>query len=295
MPAAECSAKVIAQINPNVPRTHGHSFIHVNAFDYVVDVGGNSLALLPELAVPEIGEADMAIGRVIAELIPDGACLQVGIGAIPNAVLSYLKNHRYLGIHSEMFSDGVMDLLQSGAVDNTQKSFLQGRTVTAFLVGSRELYDFVNDNPGIHLDEASVTNSPVIISRNKKVVAINSALEVDLTGQVCADSVGTRMISGVGGQLDFVRGAALSDGGFPIICLRSTTKKHQSTIVGTLKLGAGITTSRYHAHWIVTEFGAVNLWGKDLVERARAMISIAHPDHRESLAREAFDRFKVLV
>jgi acyl-CoA hydrolase len=195
-----------------------------------------------------------------------------------------------------MISDGAMELIRSGAVDNTKKAFLAGRTVTSFLVGSKELYDFVDDNPGLHCDEATVTNSPITIARNDKVVAINSALEVDLTGQVCADSVGTKMISGVGGQLDFERGAALSKGGFPIICLPSlSSKKKQSTIVNTLRPGAGVTTSRYHAHWIVTEYGAVNLWGKDLIQRARAMISIAHPSQREALSQAAFERFKVLI
>lgn len=183
-------------------------------------------------------------------------------------------------------------MLESGAVDNTKKDYIRHRTVSCFLLGTKRLYNFVHDNPGFHIDEASVTNAPNNIARNKKVVAINSALQVDLTGQVCADSIGTRMVSGVGGQLDFERGAALSDGGIPVICLASRSKKGLTSIVPTLTTGAGITTSRYHAHWIVTEYGAVDLWGKDLHERARLLISIAHPDDRETLAKAAFERYK---
>lgn len=295
--AVECATKaVIAQINPNIPRTLGHAGVPLNWFDYVVDVSKNPNAQIATIEPAPLTESELRIGRILAEMIPDGATLQVGIGGIPNAVLASLKNHKDLGIHSEMISDGAMDLIKSGAVTNKKKRFLADRTVTSFLVGSQELYDFVDDNPGIHLDTATVTNSPHIIARNPKVVAINSALEVDITGQVCADSIGTRMVSGVGGQLDFERGAALSEGGIPIICLTSTSAKAgKSAIVDTLTPGAGVTTTRYHAHWIVTEHGAVNLWGKDLVERARLMISIAAPEHREELQKKAFERFKVLI
>jgi 4-hydroxybutyrate CoA-transferase len=295
--AVECATKaVIAQINPNVPRTHGHASVPLSWFDYVVDVSKNPDAHVPTIEKAPLTEAEQKIGSILAEMIPDEATLQVGIGGIPNAVLAALKHHKDLGIHSEMISDGVMDLIKCGAVTNRKKRFLADRTVTAFLVGSKELYDFVDDNPGVHLDTATVTNSPHIIARNPKVVAINSALEVDLTGQVCADSIGTKMVSGVGGQLDFERGAALSDGGIPIICLSSkSAKAGKSSIVSTLTPGAGVTTTRYHAHWIVTEHGAVNLWGNDLVERARQLISIADPDHREELQKQAYERFKVLI
>ena len=290
----ETAERVVAQINPYVPRIHGNSFVHIGCFDYVVNVSKDDpMAQVPFRDPTEPGDVSMKIGQYIADLIPEGATIQVGIGSIPDAVLRCLRNHRHLGVHSEMISDGVMELMKCGAVDNMKKNFLARRTVTSFLVGSKALYDFVDDNPGIHIDHAVTTNQPLIISRNKKVVAINSALEVDLTGQVCADSLGTKMISGIGGQLDFERGAALSEGGFPIICLASRSKRGNSTIVNTLQPGAGVTTTRYHAHWLVTEYGAVHLWGKDLVERARLMISIAHPEHREQLCKQAHERFKV--
>jgi acyl-CoA hydrolase len=251
---------------------------------------------VPFNAVSEPNETEKAIGGILAgQLIHDGATLQIGIGGIPNATLSALKNHKNLGIHSEMISDGVMALMQCGAVTNSLKSHIPHRTVTCFLVGSKELYDFVDDNNGIYMDTADKTNNPVIIARNHNVVAINSAIEVDITGQICADSLGLRMISGVGGQLDFERGAALSKGGVPIICLPSRTKSGASTIVPTLKEGAGVTTSRYHAHYIVTEHGAVNVFGKDLIERARLLISIAAPEHRNALAQKAYERFQVLI
>jgi acyl-CoA hydrolase len=291
--ASDAALRVVAQINPNVPRTLGHAALHISNFDYVVDVSGNPDAKIPTVPVATPGEAEMKMGDLLADMIPNGACLQVGIGSVPNAVLKRLINHKNLGVHSEMISDGIMDLIKAGVVNNIEKSFMQHKTVTSFLVGSKDLYDFVDDNPGVHLDDAVITNTPSIIKRNSKVVAINSALEIDLTGQVCADSIGTRMISGIGGQLDFEYGASLSEGGFPIICLPSVTKDKKSTIVNTLKPGAGVTTTRYHAHWICTEYGVVNVWGKDLHERARLLISIAHPDHREQLFKEAFERFKL--
>jgi 4-hydroxybutyrate CoA-transferase len=252
---AACAKRVIAQINPAVPRCLGHSMIHINSIDFAVDVSGHPDSSIPCADFAEPGEEDMKIGKILSEMIPDSATLQVGIGAIPNAALRMLKNHKNLGIHSEMISDSVMELIECGAVNNSEKEFMAGRTVTSFLVGSEKLYDFVDDNPGIHLDTAIVTNTPRYISRNKRVVAINSAIEVDLTGQVCADSVGTRMISGVGGQLDFETGAAMSDGGIPLICLHSRSAKGLPSIVNTLQPGAGVTTTRYHAHWIVTGIG----------------------------------------
>ena len=296
LPAAECSKHIIAQINPSVPRTHGNSSIHMSRFDYVVDVSGDKAQAIPTVTAKDPGSDEMKLGQHLAAMIPDGATLQVGIGAIPDAVLQSLKNHKNLGVHSEMIGDGIMKLMKSGAISNAYKRYLPNRTVTSFLLGSREFYDYVDDNPGFHLTDASITNNPGNIALNDKVVAINSAIEVDLTGQVCADSVGTRIISGVGGQLDFETGAAMSNGGIPTICLLSQDKKRKtSTIVSTLKSGAGVTTTRYHAHWIVTEQGAVNLWGKDLQERARLLISIAHPDHRQQLAKEAFERFKIVI
>jgi acyl-CoA hydrolase len=289
--ACETSDIIIAQINPHMPRTHGQTFIHYNSFDAVVPVD----VPLPEYPNQPLGKVELAIGKHIAELVPNGATLQMGIGNIPNAVLHSLKSHKDLGIHTEMFSDGVIDLLQNGIITNTKKSVCKGKTLTSFIMGSKRLYDFVDDNPAIVFGDIQSVNDPIEISKNDKVVAINSAVEVDLTGQVCADSVGMKMISGVGGQVDFERGAALSKGGIPLICLPSTTKRGESTIVIALKYGAGVTTTRNHVHYVVTEFGAVDLFGKDLIERARALISIAHPNHREELKKQAFERFKVMI
>lgn len=274
-----------------MPRTHGHSFIHIDAFDFVVNVDDN----IGEgyLATPGPG-VEQKIGQILAEMVPDGACLQIGIGGIPNALLAALTNHKNLGIHSEMISDGVLNLIRSGAVTNAEKHFLRHRSVASFVVGSRELYDYINDNPEFYMEDATITNSPSIIARNGKVVAINSAIQIDLTGQVCADSVGSRIISGVGGQLDFETAAANSIGGLPVICLPSRSlKKGVSSIVCELNHGAGVTTTRYHVHWVVTEYGAVDLWGCDIHERARLLISIAHPECREQLEKEARERFKI--
>jgi acyl-CoA hydrolase len=226
-------------------------------------------------------------------MVDDGATLQLGIGAIPNAVLAQLGNHKHLGIHTEMFSDGVLPLVEKGVITGEHKKVKPGKIATCFAVGSQKLYDFIDENPFVHFKEASYTNDTAIIRKNPKVTAINSAVEIDLTGQVCADTIGGYQISGVGGQMDFIRGASLSPGGKAIIAMPSVTKKGDSKITAFLKEGAGVTTTRAHVHYVVTEHGVVNLYGKDLHERARALISIAHPNHRESLQRQAFDRFKM--
>ncbi len=284
---AEC---VIAQINPKMPRTHGDGIIHVKEIDYAVAVSDD----LPELPLLGLTAEEIAIGKHCAELTEDGATLQMGIGAIPNAVLVALKNHKDLGIHTEMFSDGLIDLLESGVVNGKLKKVHPHKVVASFTMGTRRLYDFIDDNPEIVLLDVGYVNDPTVIRRNPKVTAINSAIEVDLTGQVCADSIGTRLYSGVGGQMDFIRGASVSEGGKPIIALPSVTGRGESKIVPFLKEGAGVVTTRAHVHYVVTEYGAVNLYGKTLRQRAKELIEIAHPNHREELERQAFERFKRL-
>ncbi|KAJ1558718.1 hypothetical protein HK096_006539 [Nowakowskiella sp. JEL0078] len=285
-PAAQTAKIIIAQINPSMPRTHGTSSIHWDCIDYAVHVDDP----LPQVKPGEPTEVEQRIGKIIAGLVSDGACLQMGIGNIPNAVLAELKNHKDLGIHTEMFAEGAIDLLEKGIITNEKKKYLPGKTVTAFVLGTKRLYDFIDDNPSIAFLDASVTNNPTIIGSNPNTTSINAAIEVDLTGQVCADSVGTRMISGVGGQVDFERGAALSDNGLPIICLPSLTPKGASRIVHTLQPGAGVITTRHHTHYVITEWGYAYLFGKNLVQRSKAMINIAHPDHRAELERQAFER-----
>lgn len=221
----------------------------------------------------------------------DGSCLQMGIGAIPDAVLSCLHGHQDLGVHTEMFSDGLLTLIEQGVVNNSRKHIHPHKTVTGFAIGSRRLYDHVHDNPSFQFLDIDYVNDPHVIRRNPQVVAVNSCVEVDLTGQVCSDSIGTYQYSGVGGQMDFMRGAALSEGGKPIIALPSRTHKGLSRIVPTLKEGAGVVTTRAHVHWVVTEYGSVNLFGKNLRQRAAALIGLAHPDDREKLERAAFERF----
>ncbi|KAJ3031016.1 hypothetical protein HDV00_008593 [Rhizophlyctis rosea] len=286
-PAAQMAKTIIAQVNPSMPRTFGSSAIHISSIDYIV----NFDQPLPSKHVTTASDVEEQIGKNIAALVPDGACLQMGIGAIPNAVLRQLFNHKNLGIHTEMFEEGAIDLIESGAITNFNKQFLPGKLVTSFIMGTQRVYDFVDDNPTVEFYDSEITNDPRIIGRNKNVVAINSAVEIDLTGQVCADSVGTRMISGVGGQVDFERGAALSEGGVPIIALSSRSKNGQPRIVPFLQQGAGIVTSRAHTHYIVTEHGAVDLFGKNMMERAKALISIAHPGDREGLNGAARERF----
>lgn len=282
--AAVLSAKlVIAQVNRFMPRTHGDGLIHLSNLNAVVE----SDEPLPEHIPGTPGEVAAAIGRHCAELIEDGATLQMGIGDIPDAVLASLTSHKDLGVHSEMFSDGVVDLVERGVVTGRMKRVHPGKLTASFVLGSRRLYDFVDDNPQVALLDVGYVNDVSVIRRNPKVTAINSAIEVDLTGQVCADSIGDRIYSGVGGQMDFIRGASVSEGGKPIIALPSITRRGESRIVARLKPGAGVVTTRANVHWVVTEYGAANLYGKNLRQRARALIDIAHPDLRESLEREA--------
>lgn len=279
---------VIAQINPQVPRTHGDGIIHSSYIDLGVEVNEP----LPEHQPAGLTGVEMRIGKNVASLVEDGATLQLGIGSIPDAVLSSLTNHKHLGVHTEMFSDGLIPLIESGVVDNSLKRVHPNRTVSSFLVGSRKLYDFVDDNPNIAVLDCAYVNDTAVIRRNPKVTAINSAIEIDLTGQVCADSIGTRHYSGVGGQMDFIRGASLSDGGKPVIAIPSQTRKGESKIVPFLKQGAGVVTTRAHVQYVATEFGVAFLYGKSLRDRAKALIEISHPDNREELQRAAFERFK---
>ena len=286
--AIETARHVIAQVNENMPRVHGNGIIHVSAMDALVHCD----APIFELQPPEQSETERRIGSNIAELVEDGATLQTGIGGIPDAALQALRGHRHLGMHTEMFSDGAIDLVRCGALTGRQKVRQWGKIVAGFCMGSRALYDFVDDNPMFEMRDISYVNDTAVIRLNPRVTAINSALEVDLTGQVCADSLGHRQYSGVGGQVDFIRGAALSPGGKAIIALNSVTSRGQSKIVGQLKPGASVTTSRAHVHYVVTEYGAVNLYGRNLRQRATALIGIAHPDHREELERQAFEIFR---
>lgn len=287
--AVRHAKKVIAQINPRMPRTLGDSSIHHSKFAAMV---------FHETELPEIfygeksNETILKIGENVASLIEDGSTLQAGIGAIPDAVFNCLHNHKDLGVHTEMFSDGLVDLAEKGIINNEKKKILTGKTVTSFVAGSRKVYDFVDNNPSMSFMNVSYANDATIIRQNPKVVAINSAIEVDLTGQICADSIGTYQFSGIGGQMDFMRGAALSEGGKPIIAIPSVTNKGVSRITPMLKQGAGVVTTRGHAHYIVTEYGIVNLYGKNLEQRSKLLISIAHPDHREELEKAHFERFK---
>jgi len=279
--AVESAKVVIAQVNRHMPRVHGDGFIHIDSLDWLVEHD----APLPESTPTPISDEEWAIGRHAASLIEDGATLQMGIGAVPDAVLSALTHHRHLGVHTEMWSDGLLPLLECGAVDNSKKVVHPGRTVSGFIVGTRKVYDFIDDNPTVTQYDIGYVNRVSVINRNPKVTAINSAVEVDLTGQVCADSIGHRVISGVGGQMDFIRGAMTSQGGKPIIALTSRTSRGVPRIVPALRVGAGVVTTRAHVQFIITENGAVDLYGKTLSERAQLMISIAHPDDQEDLAR----------
>ncbi|KKL83263.1 hypothetical protein LCGC14_1976540, partial [marine sediment metagenome] len=287
LPAIQTAKKVIAQVNPQVPRTHGDGIIHIKNIHCAVEVD----APIHLHNVTPISDVEQKIGKHVAGLIENGATLQMGIGNIPNAVLSNLGNHKRLGIHTEMFSDGVLPLIEQGVVTGEDKEVKTGKIVTCFAVGSQKLYDFVDDNPLVHFKEAGYTNDTAIIRKNPKVTAINSAIEIDLTGQVCADTIGPRQYSGVGGQMDFIRGASLSQGGKPIFAMPSVTAKGISKITPYLRQGAGVTTTRAHVHYIATEYGVVDLFGKNLKERAKALISIAHPNHREGLEKAAHERF----
>lgn len=285
--AIETAETVIAVVNKNVPRSFGDAMIPVSMIDIFVE---HHSELEPaHFTAPD--PIEEAIGKHCAALIEDGATLQMGIGAIPNAVLAQLGNHKNLGIHTEMFADGVLPLVEKGIINGACKGIDRGKMVSTFLMGSQKVYDFIDDNPMVLMQDVGYTNDPFIIAKNPKVTAINSALQVDITGQVCADSLGTTFFSGVGGQVDFIYGASLSKGGKAIIAMPSVTNKGISKIAPVLNPGAGVVTTRNHIHWFVTEYGAVNLYGKSLQERAKLIISIAHPDAQESLDKAAFERF----
>ncbi len=285
--AIENADVVIAQINKYVPRTWGDAQISIKEIDYFVE----HHTPLVSHENPPVSEIEKAIGYNVAQLVEDGACIQMGIGGIPNAVLAELGNHKDLGVHTEMFSDGLLPLIEKGVVTGKRKQIDKGRIVASFLMGSEALYDFIDDNPLVAMMDVAHTNSVPVVRKNHKVTAINSAMAVDLTGQVCADSIGQTHYSGVGGQIDFIRGAGYSEGGKPIIAMPSITAKGVSKITPTLLEGSGVVTTRANIHWLVTEYGAVNLYGKPMQERAKQIISVAHPDHRESLDRAAFERF----
>lgn len=286
--AIKYSKHVIAQVNPRMPRTMGDGIVKADAFDALVYHEQE----LPEVGNAKLSEIAMRIGQNCAELVENGATLQMGIGSIPDAVLASLGNHKQLGVHTEMFSDGVIPLVEKGIITGEHKKKHRGKIVTSFVLGSRKLYDFIDDNPSVSVLRVDYVNDTSVIRQNPKVTAINSAIEIDITGQICSDSIGSYQYSGVGGQMDFMRGAALSDGGKPIIALPSVAGKGGSKIVPFLKPGAGVVTTRAHAHYIVTEYGVANLFGKNMRQRAKALIEIAHPNHREELERAAFERFK---
>ena len=288
--AVNTAKHVIAQVNPNAPRTHGDGMIHASRLHAMVWCEDP----MPESTYAEkVTDKELRIGKYIAELVEDRSCLQMGIGAIPDAVLKCLGNHKDLGVHTEMFSDGLIDLFDKDIVNNKYKRIHPNKTVTGFALGSRRLYDYVDDNPAFNFLDIDYVNDPHVIRRNPKVVAVNSCVEVDVTGQVCSDSIGTYQYSGVGGQMDFIRGASLSEGGKPIIALSSRTNKGLPRIVPILKPGAGVITTRSHVHYIVTEYGVAYLFGKNLRQRAKALIDIAHPDDRDLLEQACFERFKV--
>ena len=283
--AIENAKIVIAQVNPQMPRTFGDGILHISEINYLVDVNmpiyGHEMEIISPL--------EDKIGTYVASLIEDKSTLQMGIGSIPNAALAKLTNHKDLGLHTEMFSDGVIDLIQSGVINCNYKGTTRGRVLATFLIGSKRLYDFVNDNPFIEMKESSAVNDTARIRKNPKMVAINSAIEVDVTGQVCADSIGAKMYSGVGGQMDFIRGASLSDGGKAIIALPSVTKNGESRIVPFLKQGAGVVSTRSHVQYIITENGIADLYGKTLKQRAVEMVKIAHPNHQEWIEKEYYN------
>lgn len=288
--AAESAGIVIAEVNPNMPRTLGESFIHISQIDYFIDVDYE----LPEVKPQPSSPIQVDIAAHIAEIIPDGATLQTGIGGIPDAVLRCLTNHKNLGIHTELFSDGVMDMIEAGVITNASKAIHRGKVVAGFIIGTRKLFRYVNDNPIFEMRPTEYVNDPFVIARNDRMISINSALEVDLTGQVCADSIGYRFYSGVGGQLDFVRGATRSREGKAIIALPSTTKNDTiSRIVPSLKPGAGVTTTRNDVNFVATEYGVVDLHGRSIRERVHALVSIAHPNFREELLAFAREQYNI--
>lgn len=283
--AIENAKTVVAQVNPKMPRTFGDGILHVSEIDYLVEVD----TPIYGHGMDTISPIEDKIGTYIASLIEDKSTLQMGIGSIPNAALSKLTNHKNLGLHTEMFSDGVIDLIEKDVINCNYKGICRGRALATFLIGSQRLYDFVNDNPFVEMRESSYVNDTSKIRKNPKMVAINSAIEVDVTGQVCADSIGAKMYSGVGGQMDFIRGASLSDGGKAIIALPSITKNGDSRIVPYLKQGAGVVTTRSHVHYVITENGIADLYGKTLKQRAAEMVKIAHPNHQEWIEKSYFE------
>lgn len=286
--AIKNAKQVVAQINKQMPRTHGDGIIHISEINTTIEVDEP----LPEVSYQKkVDETSLTIGKYCAELIEDGSTLQIGIGAIPDSVLTCLHNHKDLGVHTEMFSDSVISLVEKGIINNKYKVKHRGKIVTGFVIGTKKIYDFVDDNPEVAFLDISYVNDTSVIRANPKVVAINSAVEIDITGQVCSDSIGTYQYSGVGGQMDFIRGAALSEGGKPIIALKSITKEGYSKIVPYLKEGAGVVTTRAHVHYVVTEYGVAYLFGKNLRQRAMALLKIAHPLHREWLEKEIIKRF----
>jgi acyl-CoA hydrolase len=287
--AVNCAKYIIAQVNPQMPRTHGDAMIHTDRLTAMV---------FHDEALPQVDygakvtETELKVGQHVASLIEDGSTLQVGIGTIPDAVLKSLHGHKNLGMHTEMFSDGVIDLYEKDVINNSQKKIHPNKLITSFAIGTKKLYDYINDNPAIQFLDIDYVNDPHVIRRNPKVIAINSAVEVDLTGQICADSIGAMQFSGIGGQMDFMRGAALSEGGKPIIAITSRTHKGISRIVPFLKQGAGVVTTRGHIHYVVTEYGVAYLYGKNLRQRAKLLIDIAHPEDRAFLERSCHERFK---
>ena len=288
--AVNCATHVIAQVNPQIPRTLGDAMIHTDRFAAMVFYD----QALPEVDYgAKLSNIELTIGANVAELIEDGSTLQVGIGSIPDAVLKSLTSHKNLGMHTEMCSDGVIDLFEKDIINNAKKKIHPNKLVTSFALGTKRLYDYVNDNPAFAFLDIDYVNDPHVIRRNPKVIAINSAVEVDLTGQICADSMGMYQYSGIGGQMDFMRGAALSEGGKPIIAITSRTKKGIPRIVPFLQPGAGVVTTRGHIHYVVTEYGVAFLYGKNLRQRAKMLIDIAHPEDREALEKSCFERFKI--
>lgn len=286
--AIDNATTVIAQVNKNMPRTHGAGIIHHTEIDYFVECDDEIPTM--EMSVPT--DIESKIGDHVAGLIEDRSTLQMGIGSIPNAVLTRLTNHKDLGLHTEMFSDGVIDLILNDVINGNYKKINRGRALTTFLIGSKRLYDYVDDNPFVEMRASNYTNNTSYIKQNPRMVAINSAIEIDVTGQVCADSIGASMYSGVGGQMDFIRGASLSKGGKAIIALPSVTRKGISRIVPFLKNGAGVVTTRAHVHYVVTEYGIANLYGKTIKERVKALVNIAHPNHREGIEKSYFEMMK---
>ncbi len=289
--AVDTAKIIIAQVNPRMPRTHGDGMIHYSKIHKMV---WHEEELLTIDYGEKVSDIEMLIGKNVAELIDDRSTLQMGIGTIPDAVLKCLHNHKDLGVHTEMISDGIVDLVANDVINNKYKGTHLNRTITSFAFGTRKLYDYIDDNPAFEFMDVEHVNYPINIMKNKKMVAINSAIEIDLTGQVCADSIGTYQFSGIGGQMDFMRGAALSEGGKPIIAISARTKKGIPRITPFLKQGAGVVTTRGHIHYVVTEFGVAYLYGKSLRQRAKALIEIAHPDDREMLDAAAYERFKVV-